>query len=161
MMTNNNIRVTPKTKKKKKGKPFNTSFKNIQNNNVTYKQDTNIRPLQKEQNEHSPNNNISEINAFNLVFMGHNINGLGLDDFKLNILMDYCTNKRADIIGIVETNRDRKYGKFWNKQNAEYTSFWTNKDNKIKGSGMCIVINKKWEKYIRKINRIGTYYIEV
>ncbi|GBC29860.2 hypothetical protein GLOIN_2v1765743 [Rhizophagus irregularis DAOM 181602=DAOM 197198] len=87
--------------------------------------------------------------------MGHNINGIGPDDFKLNILMDYCANKRADIVGIVETNKDRKYGKFWNKQNPEYIPFWTNKDNKIKGSGVCIVINKKWEKHLGKINRIG------
>ncbi|RGB22133.1 hypothetical protein C1646_776583 [Rhizophagus diaphanus] len=48
--------------------------------------------------------------------MGHNINGIGPDDFKLNILIDYYANKRADIVGIVETNKDRKYGKFWNKQ---------------------------------------------
>lgn len=93
--------------------------------------------------------------------MEYNINELGLNDFKLNILMDYYMNKKVDIVGIVEANRNRKYGKFWNKQNLEYTSFWTNKDNKIKGSEVCIVINKKWKKHIGKINKISTYYIEV
>jgi exonuclease III len=92
--------------------------------------------------------------------MGHNINGLGPDHSKLNLLIEYCSNKGADIIGICETNRDRKHRKFWNKQTLEYTSFWTNKDNKIKGSGVCIMINKKWEKHIGKVNRIGAYYIE-
>ncbi|GES95991.1 hypothetical protein GLOIN_2v1765743 [Rhizophagus clarus] len=84
--------------------------------------------------------------------MGHNINGLGPDNF--------CANKGADIIGICETNRSRKQGKYWNKESSEYTSFWTNKDNKIKGSGVCIIVRKKWEKHIGKINRIGAYYIE-
>lgn len=74
--------------------------------------------------------------------------------------MNYCANKGADIVGICETNRDRKNGEFWNKQNPEYISFWTNKDNKIKGSGVCIVINRKWEKHLGKINRVGAYYIE-
>ncbi|RGB26089.1 hypothetical protein C1646_675072 [Rhizophagus diaphanus] len=197
-MTNNNTRVTPKTRTERE-KPYqihNTSPKNIQNSNATYTQDTNIqsnnatytkdtnirssqqvqnsnatytqdtniqsnnatytkdmniRSSQQEQDVHNSNSNISDINTFNLVLMGHNINGIGPDDFKLNILMDYCVNKRADIVGIVETNKDRKYGKFWNKQNPGYISFWTNKDNKIKGFRVCIVINKKWEKHLGKL----------
>ncbi|PKC07395.1 hypothetical protein RhiirA5_399882 [Rhizophagus irregularis] len=174
-MTNNNTRVIPKTRteREKSYQIHNTSPKNIQNSNATYTQDTNIqsnnatytkdaniRSPQQEQDVHNSNSNISDINTFNLVLMGHNINGIGPDDFKLNMLMDYCANKRADIVGIVETNKDRKYGKFWNKQNPEYISFWTNKDNKIKGSGVCIIINKKWEKHLGKINRISAYYIE-
>ncbi|CAB5395940.1 unnamed protein product [Rhizophagus irregularis] len=174
-MTNNNTRVIPKTRteREKSYQIHNTSPKNIQNSNATYTQDTNIqsnnatytkdaniRSPQQEQDVHNSNSNISDINTFNLVLMGHNINGIGPDDFKLNMLMDYCANKRADIVGIVETNKDIKYGKFWNKQNPEYISFWTNKDNKIKGSRVCIIINKKWEKHLGKINRISAYYIE-
>jgi hypothetical protein len=64
--------------------------------------------------------------------MGHNINELGSDHSKLNLLIEYYSNKGAGIIGICETNRDRKHGEFWNKQNLKYTSFWTNKDNKVK-----------------------------
>jgi exonuclease III len=74
--------------------------------------------------------------------------------------MDYCANKGADIVGICETNKARKNGEFWNKQNSEYISFWTNKDNKIKRSKICIIINKKWEKHLEKVNKIGAYYIE-
>lgn len=48
--------------------------------------------------------------------MGHNINELKSDCFKLNIYMDYCANKGADIVGICETNRARKNGEFWNKK---------------------------------------------
>lgn len=92
--------------------------------------------------------------------MGHNINGLNSDHSKLNLLIKYCTNKGTDIVGICETNRDRKYGEYWNKQNLEYISFWTNKDNKVKGSRVCIIINKKWEKYVGKVSKIDAYYIK-
>ncbi|GES94273.1 exodeoxyribonuclease III [Rhizophagus clarus] len=160
-MTNKNTKVTRKTKTRK-GKPqqFPNSPRNTQNNDASHIQDTNIRHSQQRQDELNINGGASVTNTFNLTFMGHNINGLGLDYFKLNIFMDYCTNKGADIIGICETNRTRKDGEFWNKQNTEYISFWTNKDNKIKGSGVCIIINKKWEKHLGKVNRIGAYYIE-
>ncbi|GES89606.1 Down syndrome cell adhesion molecule-like protein Dscam2 [Rhizophagus clarus] len=160
-MTNKNTKVTRKTKTRK-GKPqqFPNSPRNTQNNDASHIQDTNIRHSQQRQDELNINGGASVTNTFNLTFMGHNINGLGPDYFKLNIFMDYCTNKGADIIGICETNRTRKDGEFWNKQNTEYISFWTNKDNKIKGSGVCIIINKKWEKHLGKVNRIGAYYIE-
>lgn len=49
---------------------------------------------------------------YNLTFIGHNINGLGSDHSKLNLLVKYYTNKGADIISICETNRDRKYREF-------------------------------------------------
>ncbi|CAB4403292.1 unnamed protein product [Rhizophagus irregularis] len=160
-MTNKNTKVTQKTKTRKgKSQQFPNSLKNIKNNDASHTQDTNIRRSQQGQDEPNSSNNTSVTNAFNLTFVGHNINGLGSDNFKLNIFMDYCTNKGADIVGICETNRERKNGEFWNKQNPEYTSFWTNKDNKIKGSGVCIIIKKKWEKHIGKVNRISAYYIE-
>ncbi|PKK61181.1 hypothetical protein RhiirC2_792194 [Rhizophagus irregularis] len=54
--------------------------------------------------------------------MGHNINGLGSDHSKLNLLTKYCSNKGADII-----------------------------DNKIKGFEVYIMINKKWKKHIGKL----------
>ncbi|CAB4417926.1 unnamed protein product [Rhizophagus irregularis] len=159
-MTNKNTKNTRKTKTGKgKLQQIQNSLKNTQenNNDASHIQDKNVRRAQQGQDEH---NNNSFTNTFNFTFMGHNINGLGPDDFKLNVLMDYCTNKGADIVGICETNRDRKNGEFWNKQNPEYISFWTNKDNKIKGSGVCIIINRKWEKHLGKVNRVGAYYIE-
>jgi exonuclease III len=161
-MTNKNTKNMRKTKPGKgKFQQIQNSPKNIQkNNDVSHTQDTNIRRAQQGQDKHIFNSNTNVTNTFNLTFMGHNINSLGPDNFKLNILMDYCANKGADIVGICETNRDRKNGEFWNKQNPEYVSFWTNKDNKIKGSGVCIIINKKWEKHLGKVNRIGAYYIE-
>uniref|UniRef100_U9U0R9 Uncharacterized protein n=1 Tax=Rhizophagus irregularis (strain DAOM 181602 / DAOM 197198 / MUCL 43194) TaxID=747089 RepID=U9U0R9_RHIID len=150
-MTNNNTRVTPKTRteREKSYQIHNTSPR-------TFK--TATRPIHKTRTFKAITRPTQKTRT--LVLMGHNINRIGPDDFKLNMLMDYCANKRADIVGIVETNKDRKYGKFWNKQNPEYISFWTNKDNKIKGSGVCIIINKKWEKHLGKINRISAYYIE-
>ncbi|PKB93980.1 hypothetical protein RhiirA5_439865 [Rhizophagus irregularis] len=66
-----------------------------------------------------------------MIFIGYNINRLGSDHSKLNLLTKYYSNKGANII-----------------------------DNKIKGSEVCIMINKKWENHIRKIRRLGAYYIE-
>lgn len=31
---------------------------------------------------------------------------------------------------------------------------------KIKGSEVCIIINKRWKKHLEKVNKIGAYYIE-
>jgi hypothetical protein len=112
-MTNKNTKVTRKTKTRKgKSQQFPNSLKNIKNNDASHTQDTNIRRSQQGQDEPNSSNNTSVTNAFNLTFIGHNINGLGSDNFKLNIFMDYCTNKGADIVGICETNRERKNGEF-------------------------------------------------
>ncbi|GBB93878.1 hypothetical protein RclHR1_22450001 [Rhizophagus clarus] len=121
---------------------------------------TNTDCLQHSTEIYRHNSNIENDNKINLKFMGHNINGLEQDNSKPNLLVEYCSNKGTNIIGICETNRNRKQEELWNKNNLEYTSFWTNKDNKKKGSGVCIIINKKWEKHIRKINKIDAYYIE-
>ncbi|PKC56554.1 DNase I-like protein [Rhizophagus irregularis] len=137
-----------------------TQSNDNQDNNKTRTQQAKTNYTQLNANVYNNNNNAEINNTFNLTFMGHNINGLGPDHSKLNLLTEYCSNKGADIIGICETNRDRKHGKYWNKQSLVYTSFWTNKDNKIKGSRVCIMINKKWEKHIGKIRRLGAYYIE-
>src|SRR4051794_14284578 len=117
-MTNKNMKDTRKTKtRKEKFQQIQKFPKNIQkNNNASHTQDMNIRHAQQGQDEHNSNSNTNVTNAFNLTFMGHNINRFGPDNFKLNILMDYCTNKEADIVGICKTNRDRKNGEFWNKQ---------------------------------------------
>lgn len=48
--------------------------------------------------------------------MKHNINELSFDHFKLNLLIEYYTNKRSDIIGIYETNKDKKHGEYWNNR---------------------------------------------
>ncbi|CAB4491939.1 hypothetical protein RhiirA5_434199 [Rhizophagus irregularis] len=113
-MTNNNTRVTPKTRTERK-----SPAKFLTRLPRTFK--TATRPIHKTRTFKAITRPIHKTRI--LVLMGHNINGIGPDDFKLNILIDYCANKRADIVGIVETNKDRKYGKFWNKQNPEYISF--------------------------------------
>ncbi|RGB37978.1 hypothetical protein C1646_665738 [Rhizophagus diaphanus] len=104
-MTNKNMKVTRKTKTRKgKSQQFPNSLKSTKNNNASHTQDTNIRRSQQGQDELNSSNNTSVTNAFNLTFIGHNTNGLGSDSFKLNIFMDYCTNKGADIV-------DKKYSK--------------------------------------------------
>ncbi|PKK59591.1 hypothetical protein RhiirC2_794634 [Rhizophagus irregularis] len=131
-----------------------------QDNNKTRTQLEKTNYTQLNANVYNNNNNAESNNTFNLTFMERNINGLGPDYSKLNLLTEYCSNKGADIIGIYETNRDRKYSEYWNKQSLVYTFFWTNKDNKIKGSEVCIMINKKWEKHIGKIRRLEKVHAE-
>ncbi|PKY32785.1 hypothetical protein RhiirB3_451217 [Rhizophagus irregularis] len=81
----------------------NTSQKNIQDRNMTCTQ-------QIKNNYTQQNANVYNNNTYNLTLIEYNINGLDSDHFKLNLLIEYCSNKGADIIGICETNRNRKYG---------------------------------------------------
>ncbi|GES89684.1 hypothetical protein RCL_jg12546.t1 [Rhizophagus clarus] len=141
----------------KHSQTLNIPSKNNQNKSMIHTQYTNTDCPQQSTEICRYNSNIENDNKHNLKFIGHNINELRQDNFKLNLLVEYCSNNGADIIGICETNRNRKQGEFWNKDNLEYTSFWTNKANKKKGSEVCIIINKKWEKHIGKINRIGDF----
>lgn len=68
--------------------------------------------MQLNVNIYNNNSNTENNNTFNLIFMKHNINRLGSDHFKFNLLMEYCINKGNDIIGICEINRDRKHKEF-------------------------------------------------
>ncbi|CAB4391954.1 unnamed protein product [Rhizophagus irregularis] len=92
------MKVTQKTKTRKgkgKSQQFPNSLKNIKNNDASYIQNTNIRCSQQGQDEPNSSNNTSVTNAFNLTFIGHNINGLGSDSFKLNIFYGLLHKQRS------------------------------------------------------------------
>ena len=95
-------------------------------------------------------------NTLNII--AHNINGLRGNDSKLFTLIEYCKNKDVDIVGITETNLERREGEYKNANpqvNNTYKSFWTTKDQKIKGSGVGLLIHNRIEKFIGKIERMG------
>ena len=101
-------------------------------------------------------------NTLNIIT--HNINGLRDGDSKLFTLIEYCKNKDIDVIGITESNLKRREGEFKNANpqlNSTYKSFWTTRDQKIKGSGVSLLIHNRMEKFIGKVIRMGAYYIEV
>ena len=91
----------------------------------------------------------------------HNINRLKANSYKLDILIDYAIEKNIDIIGINETNILEQQGKFLVNKESRYIGFWTGADrNKIKGSGVGLLISKEWEKHIGKVTRFSNYYID-
>lgn len=63
--------------------------------------------MQYNTNTYNHNSNSENNNTFNLTFIGHNINDLESDHSKFNLLTKYCLNKRANIIRICETNRNK------------------------------------------------------
>ena len=103
------------------------------------------------------------------ILFSHNINGIKQNSTKFLTLVQHCTSKNADVIGISETNLQRRTGELWNapiSKNSDPTlehwhGFWTDKDDKIKGSGVAILLNKKWIKHVGSIKRISQYYIEI
>ena len=66
------------------------------------------------------------------------------------------------MLGICETNISELQGSFLILKNEDYVGFWTRANkNKLKGSGVGIVIKKIQEKHIGQINRFRNYYIDV
>ena len=66
------------------------------------------------------------------------------------------------MLGICETNISELQDSFLIPKNEDYVEFWTRaNENKLKGSGVGIVIKKNWEKHIGQINRFRNYYIDV
>ena len=60
-----------------------------------------------------------------------------------------------------ETNIAERQGRYLIKKDSNYIGFWTNADeNKIKGSGVGLVINRYWEKHIGQITKFSNYYID-
>src|ERR1700722_13320057 len=92
----------------------------------------------------------------------HNINGIKGDTLKLLALVDKLKDKH--IIGLIETNLDKAGGAALNHD--LYNQFalkgiWSTRDNKIKGSGVALLINAAWEKHISKIIHHGHYMIQL
>jgi exonuclease III len=68
-------------------------------------------------------------------------------------------------MGLTETNISQRDGAFRNNntyiQQQNYIGYWSDKDNKIKGSGVALLLHKKWEPYVGRVVMYKAYYIEI
>ena len=88
----------------------------------------------------------------NLRIGTHNINGIRVNPGKIELLIDWMNEMNIDIMGLNETNINKKEGSFIVDKRLEYKGIWSCCDkDKIKGSGIGILIKDKWEKHIAQI----------
>ena len=93
--------------------------------------------------------------------LSHNINGIKGNRFKLINLLDSAHSIKANIIGVSETNVNKKEGNFLNKDIDNYIGFWSERDSKVKGSGVAIFLDHNWEKHVGQTLSNSPYDIEV
>lgn len=94
----------------------------------------------------------------------HNINGLRNSKSKLLNLVIWGKENRFPIIGISETNIDKKQGAIYNNNDLKfwnYTGYWSNRDNKVKGSGVTILVQNDWNKHVGSVKLVSPYIIEL
>ena len=91
----------------------------------------------------------------------HNINGIKNNNEKLTDLLEYSSTNKIDILGIVETNISSREGSFMNANIANYKTFWASSEkNKKKGSGVGLIVNKRWEKHLAKVETLEAYLLK-
>src|SRR6185437_4709084 len=107
--------------------------------------------------EKGKNTNYEQFNILNIGF--HNINRIKNNKNKLKAVIDYAENKGLDILGLGETNIESREGEFLLDEQCTYKCFWASAEsNKIKGSGLGILIKKHWERHITSIEKNDPYY---
>ena len=90
----------------------------------------------------------------------HNINGLKNNWYRLQELLDFGEEKDFNIIGIVETNIKETEAKYSEVQSQRYKSWWASaEEGKLKGSGVGILIDKKWTEHLTEIQKPNAYSI--
>ena len=78
----------------------------------------------------------------------HNINGIKGNSIKLEALLEWAKQEKIDIIGINETNTTERQNRFRMSRQEEYLGIWSDaEENKKKGLGVGLIMNKKWEKH--------------
>ena len=80
----------------------------------------------------------------NLRIGTHNINGIRVNPGKIELLIDWMNEMNIDIMGLNETNINKKEESFIVDKRSEYKGIWSccNKD-KVKGSGVESLIKEK------------------
>ena len=96
-----------------------------------------------------------------IFFATHNINGLRNDSTKLDHLLTFTAEHNIDIIALTETNLHT--AKFIDTGSRGYTGFWNGADDKIKGSGVGILIADHLAQYVHKVDKssIPHYLIKI
>ena len=105
--------------------------------------------------EESENTNYRTLNIAT-----YNINRIKKKITKLELLAEWGTREKIDIIGINKSNINERISKFTLKNDSVYLSFWMSaEENKLKGSGVGFLVNKSWKWHIGRITRCSNYYI--
>ena len=87
-----------------------------------------------------------------IFFATHNINGLRNDNTKLDHLLNYTAEHNIDIAVLTETNLPAQSSKYVDTKSKGYTSYWAGSDDKIKGSGVGIMIADHLTKFVHKVD---------
>jgi exonuclease III/ribonuclease HI len=91
----------------------------------------------------------------------HNINGIKGNMDKLEMLLEWASKESIDLIGINETNTTERQNNFSLNKQEDFLGIWTDaEENKKKGSGVGLIIKKKWEKHLSQVTRNNAYCIE-
>ena len=97
------------------------------------------------------------------------MNGLRSSSFKLLILLAHMLENNIDMLAITETNTSSTEGfhKLCNLS-IDYPSvagrfriYWSDRDNKNKGSGVALIVSNKWGKHYWKHVAISPYRLIV
>jgi exonuclease III len=92
----------------------------------------------------------------------HNINGLKGNRYKIESIAERIESEGYDIIGLVETNISEKEGQYIVNQDSIINSFWTSaEEGKSKGSGVGVLVNRKWAKHIGQVKKHNGYLLEL
>ena len=91
----------------------------------------------------------------------HNINGLKQNRNKLHHFAEWSNDRNINIIGLSETNLDKKDCRFILPDDSTFEGFWSPRDRKVKGSGVGILVDKSWAKHIGHIDNSDPYFIHL
>ena len=118
--------------------------------------------MQKPNIDKNSEGTIETINYESLKIGFYNINGLKLNEQKLLTLANWGKDKELDIVGIAEMNINREEGKWIKTTQQGYISFWSpREEDKHKGSGVGVLVNKQWSKHIGKVDRYSPYALKI
>jgi len=94
-----------------------------------------------------------------ITFATTNIRGIGFkDNLKSRQIYDTFKYYKIDFVGLTETLHNNKVS-FRHKNDEFYESYWTNATEKCTGVGL--LVNKYWAKYIQRINNKWDRYLTV
>ena len=93
----------------------------------------------------------------------HNINGIKSKGYKLENITAWAEEEEATFLELTETNIQEREGKYAiSRHSSKYIGFWSSaKQDKKKGSGVGLLVDKEWEKHIGGVERINEFVLAV
>ena len=117
-----------------------------------------IQQHQQNQSQHQPSIPTIHPSKKNMIpqifFATHNINGIRQDQSKLDRILSFSAEHNIDVLVLTETNLLASAKRFININTSKfgYISYWSEASDKIKGSGVGILIADHLAKYIHKVD---------